>query len=143
MIRKHFKRGQVLVIVALALPILVGSIALGADVAVLYFNWVQMQKAADAAAIAGANYLPGDPVQARTVAGNYAQTNGIAQKEIASTKVAPDDLSITITLQRSVPYSFAKVLGLSNANVVASATAGMQSNPDAARGLMPVGLPCS
>jgi hypothetical protein len=35
------------------------------------------------------------------------------------------------------------VLGLSNANVSAAATAGLQANPDATRGVMPVGLPCS
>ncbi len=31
--------------------------ALGTDVAVMYFNWVQLQKAADAAALAGTFYL--------------------------------------------------------------------------------------
>jgi hypothetical protein len=140
---KRFKRGQILVVFSLALPVLIGSIGLGADVAVLYFNWVEMQKAADAAAIAGANYLPGDPAQAQGVANSYAENNGIAQNEIASTTVAPDDLSITITVQRSVAYSFARVLGLTDAHLKAAATAGLQSNPDAARGVMPVGLPCT
>src|SRR5262245_41771814 len=143
MTSKRFKRGQILVVFALALPVLIGSIALGADVAVLYFDWVQMQKAADAAALAGANYLPGDPAQAQTVAASFAENNGIAQSEIASTQVAPDDLSITVTLQRSIPYSFGRVLGLTNANINAAATAGIQANGEGARGVVPIGLPCS
>jgi hypothetical protein len=141
--KKHRNRGQIAVILALILPVLLGSMALGTDIAILYFNWVQMQKAADAAALAGANYLPGDPSQAQTVANNNAMSNGIAQSEIVSTVVAPDDLSITITLNRKVNYYFARVLGLTTGGVATAATAGIQSNSPAARGLMPIGLPCS
>ncbi|HUY19403.1 MAG TPA: pilus assembly protein TadG-related protein [Candidatus Binataceae bacterium] len=140
---KGFQRGQILIIFSLALPVLIAAIALGADVAVLYFNWVQLQKAADTAALAGANYLPGDPAEAQTVASSNASTNGIASSEIVSTTVAPDDLSITVTLQRTVMADFARVLGITSNVVRTAATAGIQSNPDWARGVMPVGLPCS
>lgn len=143
MIRKRFGRGQILVIIALAMPVLIGTLSLGTDVAILYFNWVQLQKAADAAAIAGANYLPGDPAQAQTVADTYAIQNGVVQGEIASTTVAPDELSITVTLQRSVPFNFARMFGLHQTNVSTAATAGVQTNPGASRGVMPIGLPCS
>jgi hypothetical protein len=140
---KRFGRGQVLIVFSLALPVLIASLALGADVAALYFNWVQLQKAADAAALAGANYLPGDPAQAQTVAKSNAAVNGIAAGEIVSTQVAPDDLSITITLRRNVVEQFARMVGIQNANVSTAATAGLQPNPGWARGVMPVGLPCS
>jgi len=36
-----------------AIATLLGAMALGTDVAVMYFNWVQLQKGADAAAIGG------------------------------------------------------------------------------------------
>ena len=49
--------GQMAVVFALAAVTLCGVIALGADVGVLYYNWVQLQKAADAAALAGAQIL--------------------------------------------------------------------------------------
>lgn len=143
MLPNRFRRGQILVILALAMPVLIGTISLGTDVAILYFNWAQLQKAADAAAIAGANYLPGDPAQAQTVASAYAVQNGVTQSEIASTTVAPDELSITVALQRNVGFNFARVFGLQHANVSTAATAGVQSNPGAARGVMPIGLPCS
>ena len=85
-----------------------------------------MQKAADSAVLAGANSLPDDPSQAMAVAQQYAEANGVKAAEIASTTVAPNDLSITMTVQRTVPYFFAQVLGLTNATLKVSATAGPQ-----------------
>jgi len=118
--------GQVLVIVALILPALLGAIALGTDVTVFYFNWVQLQKAADSAALAGANYLPDNPAQAITTANQLARNNGINANEILATTVAPDDLSISIKLQRTVPYYLARALGLSTGVVTTAATAAPQ-----------------
>ena len=82
-------RGQVAVLYAGIAAVLIGAIALGADVAVMYSNWEQVQKTADAAAIAGANYLAGytfegtpasgctgEPDAAETAACTYAVDNG-------------------------------------------------------------------
>jgi len=54
-----FSRGQLLVLFTLILPVLLGVMALGADFSVIYFNWTIVQKAADAAALAGASQLTG------------------------------------------------------------------------------------
>ncbi len=54
---KRYFRGQMAVVMTFAIATLLGAMALGTDVAVMYFNWVQLQKAADAAALAGAVYL--------------------------------------------------------------------------------------
>ena len=121
--------GQTLVIVALMLPALLGAVALGTDVAVFYFNWGQLQKAADSAALAGANYLPDNPAQAATTANQLAQNNGVAASEIISTSVTADNLSISIKLQRTVPYYLARVLGLTSGIVATSATATPQFSP--------------
>lgn len=121
--------GQTVVIVALTLPVLLGAVALGTDVTIFYFNWVQLQKAADSAALAGANWLPDNASQATTTANQFAQSNGVKASEIVSTTVAADDLSISITLRRTVPYYLAKVLGLTNGIVTTSATAAPQFPP--------------
>ena len=55
----HKSPGQIAVLYAIALTTLAGVIALGADVAIMYVNWQQTQKVADAAAVAGANYMSG------------------------------------------------------------------------------------
>ncbi len=117
------QRGQMIVILAFAIVGLLGGVALGADVAVMYFNWQRLQSAADAAALAGANYLPEDPVDAVTAATNYATQNGIRPSELATPVVSNSNQSITVSATRTVQYYFARVLGVTSQDVNASATA--------------------
>ena len=114
--------GQVMPLIAGILVVLLGAIALGTDVAVHYYNWMQMQKAADAAVLAGAFYLP-NATQAQAAAQQFAEANGIAAAEITSTSVTANDQSITMALTRTVPYYFAAVLGLTSSTMLVSATA--------------------
>jgi Flp pilus assembly protein TadG len=60
--RSRFSKGQMLAVFTLALPALLGVMGLGADIGVLYFNYAILQKAADAAALAGAEYLVASPL---------------------------------------------------------------------------------
>ena len=134
-------KGQISVIIALALPFLMGAAALSSDVAVHYYNWVQLQKAADAAVLAGANYLPDNPNQATTIAQQLAQTNGVKTSEITSNNVAADHLSIAMQVQRTVPYYFAKILGLTNGTVIAKASAAAQFPPSTVGATSPSQVP--
>jgi hypothetical protein len=134
-------KGQSLVVVTLASVALIGAVSLGTDVAVLYFNWVQLQKAADAAVLAGASYLPDNPSQASATANQFAVSNGVKTSEIASTTVAADNLSIAMNLQRTVPYYFAKVLGLKSGTVAASASAAAQFAPSTVNAPLPGSIP--
>lgn len=131
------------VLFALALPVLIGAVGLGCDVTVMYYNWVCLQKAADASALAAANSLPGDPGSAITTASNFAQLNGASSNEVTSTVVAPDDMSITVSLARQVPYFFGRILGLSSQLVQVRATAGLQAVTRTNGNLVPIGLPCT
>jgi len=92
-------RGQIAVLYAGIIAVLIGAVALGADVAVMYSDWEQMQKTADAAAIAGANYLAGyaftgtpatgctgEPDAATTAACTYAVDNGLAVSNLTLTE---------------------------------------------------------
>ncbi len=134
-------KGQTLVIVALAAVGLLGAVSLGTDVAVLYFNWMELQKAADGAALAGANYLPDNPTQATATANQYAVSNGVKSSEIASTTVASSNLSLTIQLQRTVPYYFARVLGLTSTTVAAAATSSAPYAPSTVNASTPSSIP--
>lgn len=148
---KHhgFPSGQIGVILTLVIATLLGAVALGTDVAVLYFNWVQLQKAADAAALAGASELTALPDPTGTVAANatstgegYACLNGINDPsntnptlcpnpvnnpnyvdKVAYTAVNASNTQFSIRLTRQVPYYFARVIGLQTGNVAAGATA--------------------
>jgi hypothetical protein len=126
---RQWPAGQALPLALGIVAVLLGSVALGTDVAVHYCNWLQMQKAADAGVMAGANWLPDDPTRAISTAQQFAEANGIAASEITSTTVAPNDLSIAMSIQRTVPYYFAKALGMTNATLHVSATAAPQPPP--------------
>ena len=135
-------KGQIMTLAALIIPFLLGAIGLCTDVAVFYVNWELMQKAADSAALAGANYLPFDSSSAQKSAVTFAENNGILANEIAGTQVSADQLSITVSLARTVPYYFARVLGMTDAAVNVAARAGVQQNGANGRGLIPLGLSC-
>lgn len=134
--------GQVAVLITIAMPILLGILALCCDLAVTYLNWESIQKAADAAVLAGANYLPNDPASAIATANTWATQNGVATSEIVSTTVAPDDMSITMTVKRNVPAYFARIFNVKSVPVQVAATAGVE-NVSTATGLVPIGVNCA
>jgi Flp pilus assembly protein TadG len=137
-----YSRGQTLVLYAGVLVVLLGAIGLCTDAGVFYVHWQLLQRAADSAALAGASYLPSDTSTAQSGAVSMAEKNGILSTEITSTPVSANDLSITVNLTRTVPYYFARALGMTTGLVSVSATAGVQPNPADTRGLIPVGLSC-
>ena len=132
---------------------------LGTDFSIIYFNWAIVQKAADAAALAGASKLTGVPGSASSVqsaavdyVNGYACLNGIANTA-SSTLCAPGtahadnimfanvtDTTVQVGIKRSVPYFFGKMIGLQQASVAATATAAIE--PTGGAPVFPVGLQC-
>ena len=131
------------------LPVLLGVMALGADFSIIYFNWAMVQKAADAAALAGASQLTGVSGSAGTVqpavvnyVNGYACMNGVSDPNSSSTTPAAvtpathpggftdqivftnvTDTQVSVGIKRTVPYFFGKMIGLNTAGVAAKATA--------------------
>src|SRR5579863_5040160 len=146
--RSKYSKGQIAVILTLVMATLLGACALGIDVGILYFNWVKLQKAADASAVAGASYLTGEPASpavstaATAAATNFAEDNGILAAEIVSTTISADGQSMTVNLKRTVPYSFGVLLGLNTGLVSVSATAALSAT-SAPKGAVPIGLQCT
>src|SRR5579863_7508225 len=73
--RRGKASGQIVVIVCAAIVTLIGAVALSTDVAIHYYHWVQLQKAADAGALAGASYLPDNTAQAVTTCNDIVKSN--------------------------------------------------------------------
>jgi uncharacterized membrane protein len=78
----HGQRGNVFLLFALFLPVLVGFMALTIDIARLYLIKVELQNAADAAALAGALSVSGTPgsynwSNVESDARKMAQSNGV------------------------------------------------------------------
>src|SRR4051812_1352619 len=74
--RRSDERGVVIVWLAVPLPFLLGVAALGIDVAFWQVTKNREQRAADAAALAGAVSFPGNGDAANAAAVNLAQSNG-------------------------------------------------------------------
>ena len=70
------ERGQTFVVVAILLTALLGFLGIVIDIGWYELNLIRVQRAADAAALAGVVYLPGQPVNATTAARNEASKNG-------------------------------------------------------------------
>lgn len=160
-----------LALFTLSLPVLLGVVGLGADIGVLYFNWVILQKAADSAALAGAQYLaspapspqaaptPGtgcptggsQVTDAQSAACTYATYNGALSSEITSSVPAPNPppsvppgvQTIQVVLNRpNVPTYFLHLLGVSSLAAKAQAIAMAPTCIDSAgTGTLPIGIP--
>ena len=109
-----------MVISALALPIVLGMGALAVDVGYLYTARNQMQNAADAAAIAGAQVMlnGGDTSAATTAAVNYSNQNAgnVSYLTGATTTVsfpAANTVQANIA-HNSVGLFFANLLGINH-----------------------------
>jgi Flp pilus assembly protein TadG len=149
-------RGQVAVLYTMALSFfLIGVIALGTDVAVMYVNWQQTQKVADAAALAGANFLGTDLTYQGTIAEGcsgdeaeeaactYAVQNGLTAANVTITEPSGTALKV-VAQQSNLPYFFAKALGMTTYSVAATAEAQAPGNTNQVNNILfPMGLECA
>jgi hypothetical protein len=136
------ERGQGLVLAAFAMVVIFGFAAMAIDVGLFLQERRDLQKSADAAALAGAQELPASPGDAQQKAEEWAEKNGIdvgelEAIEITSTYVADD--TITVEVKRDVPFVFARVLGFTSDTMRADATARVGS-PAGMGGLVPFGV---
>ena len=105
----------------------------------IYLSSARLQQAADMAVMSGAVYLPANPTLAQSAARSKAQMNGIRENEIVYNRSASDGRSITMVVERNVPYRFARLCGLSQSLVIVKAVAGVSSS-QSATGLLPIGV---
>ncbi len=114
------RRGVVVVLVALAMPVLAGAMGLAAETSYWYAHKRDMQNAADAAAIAaatGANASTTYAAQARAVAAQLGFTNGSGNVTVAAissntaTGCPAGKSCYTVTISDNVPLFLSRVIG--------------------------------
>ncbi|RDV84064.1 pilus assembly protein TadG-related protein [Ammonifex thiophilus] len=133
------ERGTVVVLVAAALTFLLGLAALVVDGGGLLLARERLANAVDAAALAGVQFLPGDPSGAVQTALDYARLNGADPTRVAA-EVEPDGRTLTVRASQPVPFFLARVLGLEKGEVKARAKARVGA-PEAVFGVVPLGIP--
>src|SRR4249920_2480745 len=85
--------GQLLVLFAVSILVLTGITAIVVDVSWYWANTLRVQRAADAAALAGAVWLPGQPVTAYSTARAEAVKNGYSDG-VGSVVIIPTQDSV-------------------------------------------------
>jgi hypothetical protein len=133
------ERGQAIVLSVVALTSLMGMSAFVVDAGSWFRTHRQMQLAADAAALAGAQALPQYPDDARSLAEDYAETNNGSPTEVDfSSAVRPND-TISVRSRAVAPGFFSRVLGFDSITVSAAGSA-RAAPPAAARYVAPFGV---
>jgi hypothetical protein len=117
--RRFGGRGQMLVVFALAIFILMGIVAIVIDVSWYWTNSLRIQRAADAAALAGVVYLPGDVVKAVDTARAEAVKNGYTNGACTANTVCvtpvqdlPNTRRMKVTIAAPVNTFFMRVFGI-------------------------------
>jgi len=142
--RLKSENGAVVVIVALSIVALMMVTALTIDVGSLYEERRFLQTVADAAALAGAQELPDGVDEAKNIAIEYALEHGVNidyyDDVVVGDYWATNDKITVNAINPNAELYFARVIGLSETQVVASATA-IVASPQEYVGLVPWGVP--
>ncbi|MBT8478707.1 MAG: hypothetical protein KJO06_07320, partial [Gemmatimonadetes bacterium] len=128
--------GSVLVVVASGMLALTSVVALAIDVGLMTTARLEAQRAADAAALAGAGAFvasPGNEGLARVLAAEYAARNAVRFESVTLLEddivIDTDALTVEVTVFRNrdrgnaIPTFFARVFGVQDVNIAATATA--------------------
>jgi uncharacterized membrane protein len=143
---KDRNRGQVLVLVALALFVILGMAALAVDVGFMFCTRNELQRSADAGALAGASAFvdtsvaaPDKRVRAEQWARDYASMDPVAAaplnrvSEVSVVVSPPPDNIVRVDVSRNVEFFFAGVLGMQNRTITARAVASTVSTDNSVR----------
>ncbi len=110
------ERGQVVVIFAGAMLLFTLLCAAVIDLSWYWTNNLRMQRAADAAALAGVVFLPGDPASAVSVARQEATkngyTNGVGGYSVVPVQDPSNPRRLRVTIAGRVNTYFARVVGI-------------------------------
>lgn len=143
MTRTRNERGQVLVMTVIAMTVLLGMTAFVLDVGAWYHSKRQLQATADAAALAGAQALPGDPGTASSLALQYADKNGggVLGADVTITSTYQSNDTIAVGGKKTEPGFFSRILGIDSVDVRARAKA-VVGPPIKARYVAPMVVDC-
>ncbi|HEY7600127.1 MAG TPA: pilus assembly protein TadG-related protein [Candidatus Limnocylindrales bacterium] len=115
-----------LALFAVMLFVVIGMVAIVIDVSWLWANSLKIQRAADAAALAGVIHLPGAPATATTVARAEARKNGYNNGGGVAVSPLQDPRNarrLVVTIQAPVDMFFARLFGIQHVDISRTARA--------------------
>jgi Flp pilus assembly protein TadG len=117
-------RGQIVVLFAGSIVLFVLLCGVVVDIAYYWVGSLQAQRAADAAALAGAVYLPGDTASAYSAAAASATQNGFTTggaTTVHSVQDSANQRQLDVTISTRIGTFFSRVVGLTSWPVTVSA----------------------
>ncbi len=124
---RNGSRAQIVVIFAGAIIVFVGLCAIVIDVSWYWSNTLRMQRAADAAALAGVVFLPGNvPLAvstARAEAVKNGYTDGVGGVAVTPTQDPTNSRRLKVTISGPVSTYFARAIGITTWNASRQAKA--------------------
>ncbi len=121
------EEGVALPLVALMLVTLLGIAAFGIDLGWFYLNASQIQRSADAGALAGVIHMPDDFPQAEIVANQITRSNGhentVDSAVVVVSPVAGEPTKLDVAVTDTVPTFFLKVFGMTTVDITRKARA--------------------
>ena len=116
-----------LALFTLTIFVLTGITALAVDVSWYWANTLKVQRAADAAALAGVVWLPGQPSTAYATARDQAAKNGytdtVGGVSITALKDATNNRRLNVTVSAPVGTFFMRIFGINSIQAVRSSKA--------------------
>ena len=118
--RSRGQRGQMMLVTAISLVVVLGFAAMAIDVGLAYRDRRDLQNDVDAAALAGSQHLPTNPATAKDRAEDWLFKNGIKPAQITSIDIesglASND-TIRVEVDDDFGWIFGRALGLTTSNV--------------------------
>jgi Flp pilus assembly protein TadG len=138
------ERGQALVLTVLSLVVLLGMAALVLDVGAWFHQKRHLQATADAAALAGAQFLPDDPLTAQSQAVGYGTKNGggVLAGNVTITSSRNTNDTISVKAAKTNNGIFSRVLGVVSVDIAATAKARVDA-PKSALHVAPMVVSCN
>jgi Flp pilus assembly protein TadG len=124
--RIRHEAGQVIVIFAFGIGLLFGMLALVVDIGNMWSNSLHVQQAAEAAALAGVPYMPGDFTTASAQARAAAAQNGFSAaggSTVTPAADVADNRRLDVTITRTYGTFFLRALGMAEMTISRTATA--------------------
>lgn len=145
-------RGAVALFVVLGIVVFVGMMALAVDLGMMMTARTEAQRTADGAALAGAASLitlPGDETRARLWAKQWATMNPVRKQTIAlrDQDIEVFNDTVRVTVLRTTDYGgpvatiFARLVGIDNVDIAASAAAEATEMGVSTDCLLPIAIP--
>jgi hypothetical protein len=134
---KHGERGNVVLLVTVAMTSLLGFLAMATDVGMVYLQQEKMFNALDAGALAGIQNIFLGKQAAEDTARLYAQQNGVDPSQVQADTT---DLTVDLWGKQSVPMHFAQIVGWSQMTITAHVQAAAGTLVSGS-GFVPLGVP--